>query len=74
MEIIEVLEESSQHLYRLYLSMMANTLSLKKSKKVTDCLLHKDKYASDVCISTLSHMTNILNSIDISLHTKFKVW
>ncbi|XP_022114323.1 uncharacterized protein LOC110992707 [Pieris rapae] len=73
MEIIEALEESSQHLYRLYLSMMANTISLKKSKNVTDCLLHEDKYASDICISTLSHMTNILNSMDISLHTKFKV-
>ncbi|XP_038215499.1 uncharacterized protein LOC119834993 [Zerene cesonia] len=73
LEIIDILEESSQHLYRIYLSMMANSIALKKSKKVTDCLLHQDKYASDVCLTTLSHMTNILNSMDIALHTKFKV-
>ncbi|CAK1552082.1 unnamed protein product [Leptosia nina] len=73
MEIIDILEESSQHLYRIYLSMMANSIALKKSKKVIDCLLHEDKYASDICLSSLSHMTNILNSMDISLHTKFKV-
>ncbi|VVC95997.1 unnamed protein product [Leptidea sinapis] len=72
LEIIQVLEESSQHLYRLHLSMMANNISLKKSKRVTDCLIHQDIYASDVCLCTLSHMNNLLNSMELALHTKFK--
>ncbi|XP_046964998.1 uncharacterized protein LOC124533637 [Vanessa cardui] len=72
LEIIDILEESSQHLYRIYLSMMSNTLALKK-KKVGDCLIYKDKYASNIAISTLSNMTNILNSMDIALHTQIKV-
>ncbi|CAH2086530.1 unnamed protein product [Euphydryas editha] len=72
LEIITVLEESSQQLYRIYLSMMTNTLSLKK-KKTDDCLFYKDKYASNIAISTLSDMTNILNSMDIALHTHMKV-
>ncbi|KAG6449498.1 hypothetical protein O3G_MSEX006099 [Manduca sexta] len=72
MEIIEILEDSSQHLYRIYLSMLANTLALKKANKVSDYLLHKEKYASDISLSTLSEITNILNSMDIALHTQFK--
>ncbi|XP_045445518.1 uncharacterized protein LOC123653569 [Melitaea cinxia] len=72
LEIINILEESSQHLYRIYLSMMTNTLTLKK-KKTEDCLFHKDKYGSSIALSTLSEMTNILNSMDIALHTKIKV-
>ncbi|CAK1581966.1 unnamed protein product [Parnassius mnemosyne] len=72
MEIVDILEESSQHLYRIYLSMLANTLAVKKTKKHSDCLLYKDKYASDIALSTLSEITNILNSMDIVLHTQFK--
>ncbi|XP_050345303.1 uncharacterized protein LOC126770154 [Nymphalis io] len=72
LEIIDILEDSSQHLYRIYLSMMSNTLALKK-KNVGDCLIYKDKYASNIAISTLSNMTNILNSMDIALHTQIKV-
>ncbi|XP_026754551.2 uncharacterized protein LOC113514654 [Galleria mellonella] len=71
-EITEILEESSQHLYRIYLSMLANTLTLKKSKKIQDCLIYKDKYASDIALTTLSEITNILNSMDITLHTQLK--
>lgn len=51
---------------------MTNTLTLKK-KKTEDCLFHKDKYGSSIALSTLSEMTNILNSMDIALHTKIKV-
>lgn len=72
MEIIDILEENTQHLYRIYLSMMTNSLALKK-KKVEDCLLYKDKYASNIAIATLSNMNNILNSMDIALHTQVKV-
>ncbi|XP_032513308.2 uncharacterized protein LOC116767205 [Danaus plexippus] len=71
-EIIDVIEESTQHLYRIYLSMMTNTLALKKNK-VEDYLIEKDKYASNISISTLSEMTNILNSMDIALHSQIKV-
>ncbi|CAG9783703.1 unnamed protein product [Diatraea saccharalis] len=71
-EIVETLEESSQHLYRIYLSVLANTLAIKKTKNITDCLVYKDKYASDLAISTLSEITNILNSMDIALHTQLK--
>ncbi|CAG4981223.1 unnamed protein product [Parnassius apollo] len=71
-EIVDILEESSQHLYRIYLSMLANTLAVKKSKKLSDCLLYKDKYASDIALSTISEITNILNSMDLVLHTQFK--
>ncbi|XP_045785207.1 uncharacterized protein LOC123880877 [Maniola jurtina] len=70
-EIIEVLEESTQHMYRIYLSMVTNTLALKK-KRSPDCLIYKDKYASHIAITTLSHMTNVLNSMEIELHTQFK--
>ncbi|KAJ0180488.1 hypothetical protein K1T71_003892 [Dendrolimus kikuchii] len=73
LEIVEVLEESSQHLNRIYLSMLANTLALKKTKNISDCLLYKDQYASDVALTTLSEITNILNSMDIALHTQLKV-
>lgn len=72
LEIINILEESSQHLYRIYLSMMTNTLTLKK-KKTEDCLFHKDKYGSSIALSTLSEMKSILNSMDIALHTQIKV-
>ncbi|XP_073943495.1 uncharacterized protein [Choristoneura fumiferana] len=72
LEIVDVLEESSQHLYRIYLSMLANTLTIKKTKKVADCFLHKDRSASDIALATLSEMTTILNSMDIALHTQFK--
>lgn len=72
MEIIDILEENAQHVYRIYLSMMTNSLALKK-KKIEDCLIYKDKYASNIAIATLSNMTNILNSMDIALHTQVKV-
>ncbi|CAH0406525.1 unnamed protein product [Chilo suppressalis] len=73
-EILETLEESSQHLYRIYLSVLANTLAVKKTKHITDCLIYKDKYASDIAIATLSEITNILNSMDIALHTQLKTF
>ncbi|XP_023944001.2 uncharacterized protein LOC112050088 [Bicyclus anynana] len=72
-DIIDVLEESSQHMYRIYLSMMTNTLVLKK-QKTPDCLIYKDKYASHIAVTTLSHMTNVLNSMEIALHTQMKVY
>ncbi|XP_075970083.1 uncharacterized protein LOC142972678 [Anticarsia gemmatalis] len=72
-EIMDIIEESSNHLYRIYLSVLANTIALKKTSKVADCLIHKDKYASDIALSTLSEITNILNSMDIALHTQLKV-
>lgn len=72
-EIVDILEESSQHLYRIYLSILANTLAVKKTKKISDCLVYKDKYASDIAIATLSEITNIVNSMDIALHTQLKV-
>ncbi|XP_014358421.2 uncharacterized protein LOC106710774 [Papilio machaon] len=72
LEIVDVLEESSQHLYRVYLSVLANTLAVKKTKKISDCILYKDKYASDIALSTLSEITSILNSMDVALHTNFK--
>ncbi|XP_068630003.1 uncharacterized protein [Battus philenor] len=72
MEIVEVLEESSQHLYRIHLSVLANTLAVKKTKKISDCLLYKDKYASDIALSTLSEIISVLNSMDLALHTHFK--
>ncbi|KAL0893839.1 hypothetical protein ABMA27_013962 [Loxostege sticticalis] len=71
-EIVEILEESSQHLYRIYLSVLANTLAVKKTKRISDCLVYKDKYASDIAIATLSEITNLLNSMDISIHTQLK--
>ncbi|XP_063620880.1 uncharacterized protein LOC134793240 [Cydia splendana] len=71
-EIVDMLEESSQHLYRIYLSMLANTLTLKKADNLPDCLLHKEKHASDIALATLSEMTTILNSMDIALHAEFK--
>lgn len=73
MEIVDILEESSHHLYRIYLSVLANTLAVKKTKNITDCLLHRDNYASDIALATLSEMTSILNSMDIALHTQIKV-
>ncbi|KAJ2952786.1 hypothetical protein O0L34_g7145 [Tuta absoluta] len=72
MEIVDMIEESSQHLYRIYLSMLANTLALKKTKNVSDCLLYRDKYASDIALSTISEITNLLNSMEITLHTEMK--
>lgn len=57
----------------MYLSMLANTLALKKTKNISDCVLHEDKYASDIAISTLSEINTILNSMDIALHTQIKV-
>ncbi|XP_013186478.2 uncharacterized protein LOC106131814 [Amyelois transitella] len=72
MEIVDILEASSQHLYRIYLSMLANTLALKKTKKIQDCLVYREKYASDIALTTLSEITNLLNSMDISLHTQLK--
>ncbi|XP_026329944.1 uncharacterized protein LOC113237590 [Hyposmocoma kahamanoa] len=72
MEIVEILEESSQHLYRIYLSVISNTLAVKKTKNITDCLLYRDNYASDIALVTLSEMTSILNSMDIALHTEMK--
>ncbi|XP_041977077.1 uncharacterized protein LOC121731623 [Aricia agestis] len=70
-EVINVLEESSQHLYRIYLSMMTNTLALKNSKAV-DCLIDDELFASKVALSSLRQMTETLNVMDIALHTQFK--
>uniref|UniRef100_S4P766 SAM domain-containing protein n=1 Tax=Pararge aegeria TaxID=116150 RepID=S4P766_9NEOP len=72
MDIVDILEESSQHMYRINISMMTNTLVLKK-KKVPDCLIYKDKYASHIAINTLSHMTNVLNSMETSLHSQIQI-
>lgn len=57
----------------MYLSVLANTLAVKKTKKISDCILYKEKYASDIALSTLSEITTILNSMDVALHTNFKV-
>lgn len=73
LEIADILDESSQHLYRIYLSVLANTLALKKSSRISDSLLYRDKYASDVALTSLGEITNILNSMEIALHTKMKV-
>ncbi|CAH2074045.1 unnamed protein product, partial [Iphiclides podalirius] len=74
LEVVDVLEESSQHLYRIYLSILANTLAVKKTKKISDCLLYKDKYASDIALETLREITATLNSMDIAIHTHFKAF
>lgn len=73
LEIMDILNDSSNHLYRIYLSIIANTLALKKTKKLTDCLLIRDKYASNIALSTLDEITNILNSMDIAINTQLKV-
>lgn len=73
MEIVEILEESSRHLHRIHLSVISLTLAVKKNENITDCLLHKDNYASDIALATLSEITSILNSMDIALHTEMKV-
>ncbi|CAB3236388.1 unnamed protein product [Arctia plantaginis] len=72
LEIMDILNDSSNHLYRIYLSIIANTLALKKTKKLTDCLLYRDKYASNIALSTLNEITNILNSMDIAINTQLK--
>lgn len=72
-EIADILEASSEHLYRIYLSIMANTLALKKTKNITDCLIYRDQYASNMAQAVLSELTTILNSMEIALHTRLKV-
>lgn len=71
-EVVSILEESSQHLSRMYLSMMTNTLALKRSN-IQDVLIDDDVFASKVALATLSRMTETLNTMDIALHTQFKV-
>lgn len=54
--------------------MLANTLAVKKTKNTPDCLLYKDKYASDIAMSTLTEMTTILNRMESTIKSKLKVW
>lgn len=53
--------------------MVANNTALTKTKKVSDCLLYKDKYASNIALGTLSEISNILNSMDNAVHTQLQV-
>lgn len=72
-KLTDILEESSQHLNRIYISLVTNTNALKKTSKIVDSVLYRDKYASDVAICSLNEITNILNSMETALHTKIKV-
>ncbi|XP_021181276.2 uncharacterized protein LOC110369944 [Helicoverpa armigera] len=72
-EIVEVFEESALLLHRIHLSMVANNSVITKTKKVADCLLYKDKYASNVALATLTEMVNILNSMESAVHTQLKL-
>lgn len=72
-ELTDILEESSQHLNRIYVSLVTNTTALKRTTKIIDSVLYRDKYASDVAICTLSEIANILNSMELAVHTKIKV-
>ncbi|KOB64980.1 hypothetical protein OBRU01_23388, partial [Operophtera brumata] len=71
-ELADILEESCQHLNRIYVSLVTNTTALKKTSKIADSVLYRDKFASDVAICTLNEITNILNSMEIAMHTKMK--
>ncbi|XP_011550126.3 uncharacterized protein LOC105382007 [Plutella xylostella] len=73
-EIGEVLEENGQHLYKIHLSMVANNLALKRTKNISDCLLMKDKYASEIALTTLQEMKSILNSMDKAIHSQLKAY
>ncbi|CAH1646108.1 unnamed protein product [Spodoptera littoralis] len=73
MEMVEVFEECALLLHRIHLSMVASNAALSKSKKVSDCLLYKDKYASNVALATLNEISNILNSMEIAVNSKFKI-
>ncbi|KAJ8725604.1 hypothetical protein PYW08_003787 [Mythimna loreyi] len=72
-EIVEVFEECAKVLHRIHLSMVASNVILTKTKNVPDCLLYKDKYASNIALSTLNEMAMILNSMDNSIHTQLKM-
>lgn len=72
-EIVDVFEECTLLLHRIHLSMVANNTALTKTKKVSDCLLYKDKYASNIALATLSEISNILNSMDNAVHTQLQV-
>ncbi|XP_035436130.1 uncharacterized protein LOC118266724 [Spodoptera frugiperda] len=72
-EMVEVFEECALLLHRIHLSMVASNSALSKTKKVSDCLLYKDKYASNVALATLNEINNILNSMEIAVNSKFKV-
>lgn len=73
MELAGMLDESGSHLYKIYLSMMANTLALKKTKNLTDCLVHKDLYASNIAICTLNEINKILTSMDTTIQSQLMV-
>lgn len=70
---MQILEETSSHLYKLYLSCLANSLTLKNTKNLPDCLLHKEKYASDIALSTIHEINSILSSMECAIHQNFKV-
>ncbi|XP_026742473.1 uncharacterized protein LOC113504411 [Trichoplusia ni] len=72
-EIVDVFEECTLLLHRIHLSMVANNTALTKTKKVSDCLLYKDKYASNIALATLSEISNILNSMDNAVHTQLQL-
>lgn len=72
-ELTEIFDASFQHLNRIYVSLVNNTTALKKSTNLKDCVLYQDKYASDVAVSTLDEMTNIINSMELALHEQMRV-
>ncbi|KAL4703007.1 hypothetical protein ACJJTC_009993 [Scirpophaga incertulas] len=71
-KISETIENGATHLYNIYLSVLANTLTLKKANKLPDYLLMKDTYASEVAIATVTQITNLLNSMDMTIHAQMK--
>lgn len=73
LEIVQIFEESSLHLYRISLALWTNTVTFKKAKDVPDCLLYKDKYASDIAITTLSEINKIVDSMDDAIQKNIKV-
>lgn len=73
MEIVDVFEECALLLHRIHLSMVANNMVLTKTKRISDCLLYKDKYASNIALFTLNEIVTILNSMENAVHTQLKV-
>lgn len=72
LEILEILQETKSHLHLLHLSALANTLSVRKHKNLPDCLLYRDKYTSDIALSTIREINIILNTMDKTISTHFK--
>ncbi|CAH0701844.1 unnamed protein product [Spodoptera exigua] len=73
LEMVEIFEECALLLHRIHLSMVASNAALSKTKKVSDCLLYKDKYASNVALATLNEIGNIINAMEIAVNSKFKI-